>query len=145
MFLICSTRQMTDRPASWRMPTPKQMEKLAAAAATRGNVPLVRTPGPGDEMPPEYWQAVLEDPLADARPRSAGSPTRLLRLSEIPQHILRVSCRRCARIVEIQKGDAVRLAGPQGVWKDVGQRLLDDTCQQRTGRHEEDGCWPSFE
>jgi hypothetical protein len=29
--------------------------------------------------------------------------------------------------------------------KAVGQRLLDDTCQQRTGRHEEDGCWPSFE
>jgi hypothetical protein len=23
--------------------------------------------------------------------------------------------------------------------------LLDDTCQQRTGRHEEDGCWPTFE
>ena len=59
--------------------------------------------------------------------------------------MLRVSCRRCARIVEIQKADAVRLAGAQAVWKDVGQRLLDDTCQQRTGRHEEDGCWPSFE
>jgi hypothetical protein len=29
--------------------------------------------------------------------------------------------------------------------KDVAQRLLDDTCQVRTGRHEEDGCWPSFE
>ena len=26
---------MTDRPASWRMPTPKQMEKLAAEAARR--------------------------------------------------------------------------------------------------------------
>ena len=30
-------------------------------------------------------------------------------------------------------------------WKDVAQRLLDDTCQKRTGRHEEDGCWPGFE
>ena len=47
------------------MPTPKQMEKLANAAAVRGNVPPARTPGPGDEMPPEYWQAVLDDPRAD--------------------------------------------------------------------------------
>jgi len=50
-----------------------------------------------------------------------------------------------ARIVEIQKADAVRLYGQTAVWKDVGQRLLDDTCQVRTGWHEEDGCWPSFE
>jgi hypothetical protein len=56
-----------------------------------------------------------------------------------------VSCRRCGRTVEIRKADAVRLAGAQAVWKDFGQRLLDDTCQARTGRHEEDGCWPSFE
>ena len=57
-----------------------------------------------------------------------------------------VTCGRpSVRTVEIQKADAVRLAGAQAVWKDVGQRLLDDTCQQRTGRHEEDGCWPSFE
>jgi hypothetical protein len=66
-------------------------------------------------------------------------------VAEIQQHVLRVGCRRCGRTIEIQKADAVRLAGVQAVWKDVGQRLLDDTCQQRTGRHEEDGCWPSFE
>ena len=70
---------------------------------------------------------------------------RTQRLSEIQQHVLRVACRRCGRIVEIQKADAVRLSGAKAVWKDVGQRLLDNTCQQRTGRHEEDGCWPSFE
>ena len=127
------------------MPTPKQMEKLAAAAAARGNVPPTRTPGPDDEMPPEYWHALLGDPLADAKLETVGPPVRLLRLSEIPQHVLRVSCRRCARIVEIQKADATRLYGENAVWKDVGQRLLDNTCQQRTGRHEEDGCWPSFE
>lgn len=34
---------------------------------------------------------------------------------------------------------------PRRFWKDVGQRLLDNTCTQRTGRHEEDGCWPTFE
>jgi hypothetical protein len=48
------------------------------------------------------------------------------------------------RVVEIQAVDAVRLYGSNGIWKDVAQRLLDNTCQQRTGRHEEDGCWPGF-
>jgi hypothetical protein len=64
------------------------------------------------------------------------------RLSEIQRHVLRISCRRCERTVEIQTADAVRLYGG---WKDVAQRLLDNTCQQRTGRHEEDACWPAFE
>src|ERR1700689_963548 len=110
---------MTARPASWRTPTRKQMEQLAATAAARGNVPPTRTPGPGDEMPPEYWQAVLDQVEAE---RGAPSPSiRTQRLSEIQRHLLRVACRRCARIVEIQKADAVRLAGPQAVWKDVGQ------------------------
>jgi hypothetical protein len=134
---------MTNRPASWRMPSPKQMEKMAAAAVVRENVPPMRTPGPGDEMPPEYWQAILDDASDDRGP--PGSSIRTQRLSDIQGHLLRVTCRRCGRTVEIQKADAVRLAGPQAVWKDVGQRLLNDTCQQRTGRHEEDGCWPSFE
>ena len=125
------------------MPTPKQMETMAAAAATRGNVPPAPTPGPSDELPPEYWQAVVEDASADRGP--LGPPIRTQRLADIQRHLLRVACRRCGRTVEIQKVDAVRLAGPQAVWKDVGQRLLDDTCQVRTGRHEEDGCWPSFE
>ena len=136
---------MADRPASWRVPTEKQMEKLAATAAARGNVPPTRTPGPGDEMPPEYWQNLLDDPLADAKGETVGPSVRLLRLSEISQHVLRVSCRRCARILEIHKADATRLYGEKAIWKDVGQRLLDNTCRQRTGRHEEDGCWPAFE
>lgn len=80
---------MTDRPASWRMPTPEQ--------------------------------------------------------NQIPQHLLRVGCRRCGRTVEIQKVDAARLYGADSVWRDVGQKLLDNTCQARTGRYEEDGCWPQFE
>jgi hypothetical protein len=122
------------------MPTPKQMEKMAAAV---GRVPRrIPPPGPGDQMPPEYWESVLRDPLAGASP---VPPDPSLRLSEIPKHILRVSCSRCAQIVEIQKADAVRLYGQMAVWRDIGQRLLDNTCQVRTGRHEEDGCWPSFE
>jgi hypothetical protein len=136
---------MADRPASWRMPTPKQMEKLANAAAVDKNVPPVRTPSPDDEVPAEYWLAVLNDRHADAGRRTTGPSIRTQRLSDIQRHLLRVACRRCGRTVEIQRADAVRLAGPQAVWKEVGQRLLDDTCQQRTGRHEEDGCWPSFE
>jgi hypothetical protein len=129
---------MTDRPASWRMPTPKQMEKLAAESARR---PTTAAAAPEAPLPDEYWQSVLQDPRA----LSSGLQTRQMRLSELQRHVLRVSCRRCMRIVEIQKADAVRLYGPEAVWKDVGQRLLDNTCQQRTGRHEEDGCWPSLE
>ncbi|WP_407123429.1 hypothetical protein [Bradyrhizobium sp. STM 3561] len=129
---------MTDRPASWRMPTPKQMEKLAAEAARR---PSPSAAGPNAPLPAEYWEAVLKDPRAGTTVAQA----RQRRLSEIKGHVLRVSCRRCERTVEIQTADAVRLYGANAAWKDVAQRLLDNTCQQRTGRHEEDGCWPAFE
>jgi hypothetical protein len=122
------------------MPTPKQMEKLAGSMgkATAKQRPL----GPPDEMPEEYWRALLDD--ADTHAADAGRSNPGLRLCEIPQHVLRVSCRRCERIVEIQKVDAIRLYGQQAGWKEVAQRLLDNTCQNRTGRHEEDGCWPAF-
>jgi hypothetical protein len=125
------------------MPTPKQMEKLANAAAVGRNRPAAPAVGPCDDLPDEYWQAVLNDVSADERP--AGSQIQKRRLCEIERHVLRVSCSRCGRTVEIQKADAVRMAGADALWKNVGQRLLDDTCQQRTGRHEDDGCWPSFE
>lgn len=122
------------------MPTPKQMEKMAAAA---GKTVGTKTGlAPEQDLPPEYWQALFDDPRALTKPSSAGEA---LRLSQISRHILRVSCRRCARIVEVQKADAVRLYGPDATWRNVSQRLLDNTCSQRTGRHEEDGCWPSYE
>jgi hypothetical protein len=60
------------------------------------------------------------------------------------RHVLRVECSRCSRIVEIQEADAARFYGASALWKDVGQRLLDQTCTNRTGRHEEDGCWPDW-
>ena len=119
------------------MPTPKQMEKLAAEAARRRGL---SPPAPDASLPAEYWESVLKDPRADA----TGAQIRQRRLSEIQRHVLRISCRRCERTVEIQTADAVRLYG-NAVWKDDAQRLLDNTCQQRTGRHEEDGCWPAFE
>jgi hypothetical protein len=129
---------MTDRPASWRMPTPKQIEKLAAEAASRQGSPAAAPEAP---LPAEYWEAVLKDPRASP----TGVQLRQRCLSEIQRHVLRISCRRCDRNVEIQTADAVRLYGGNAVWKDVAQRLLDNICQQRTGRHEEDGCWPAFD
>lgn len=121
------------------MPTPKQMQKMAAIRSMPPKTGLA----PNDDLPPEYWQALLDDPHAETRPASPSGGT--LRLSQVPQHLLRLGCRRCARVVEIQKADAVRLYGPDALWKDVGQRLLDATCTQRTGRYEEDGCWPSYD
>jgi hypothetical protein len=131
---------MTDRPASWRMPSVKQMEKMAASLGRKA--PVTPALAPVDDLPAEYWQALLEDAGSEAMP--PGSSIAALRLTEIPQHLLRIGCRRCRRTVEIQKVDAIRLYGQQAIWKDVGQRLLDDTCTQRTGRHEEDGCWPFY-
>jgi hypothetical protein len=134
---------MTDHPASWRMPTPTQMEKMAATVDRKA--PSARGLAPDEDLPPEYWQALLDDHRADGSSPGRGAAGVRTRLSQIPQHILRVGCRRCARTVEIQKADAARLYGPDAIWMAVGQRLLDNTCTQRTGRHEEDGCWPVFE
>lgn len=120
------------------MPNPKQMEKLAAEAARRQGP---SASAPNAPLPAEYWESVLKD----ARAGESGAQRRPRRLSEIQRHVLRISCRRCERTVEIQKADALRLYGGNALWKDVAQRLLDNTCQQRTGRHEEDGCWPAFE
>jgi hypothetical protein len=119
------------------------MEQTAAAVG-REAIPESGL-APDDDLPAEYWQALLGDPRADAEPSRRAPSGRPQRLSQIPQHLLRVGCRRCARTVEIQKADAVRLYGPDAVWRDVGQRLLDNTCTQRTGRHEEDGCWPAYD
>ena len=112
------------------------MEKLAAEAAR----PAPPAAAPVAPLPTEYWDALLKDPRA-----GDGVRMRQRKLSEMQRHVLRVSCRRCDRTVEIQTADAIRLYGGNAVWKQVAQRLSDNTCQQRTGRHEEDGCWPAFE
>ncbi|WP_370108064.1 hypothetical protein [Bradyrhizobium yuanmingense] len=121
------------------------MEKLGSSPAISRKSSPPGAVGPADDLPPEYWQALLKDPRADETDPGPGAFGRALRLDQIPKDALRVSCRRCARNVEIRKVDAVRLYGPDAVWKNVSQRLLDNTCTERTGRHEEDGCWPSFE
>lgn len=132
---------MSNHPAGWRFPTAKQIQKLGSSSMADQKRSPAAALGPADDLPAEYWLALFEDPRAEAMPGPSGAA---LRLSEIPQHVLRVDCRRCGRTVEIQKVDAGRLYGPDALWKDVGQRLLDQTCTQRTGRHEEDGCWPSY-
>ncbi|ABA06351.1 hypothetical protein Nwi_3104 [Nitrobacter winogradskyi Nb-255] len=53
--------------------------------------------------------------------------------------------RTCRGLSDKQKADAVRAYGPHAIWKDVGQRLLDNTCPHRTGRHEVNGYWPGWE
>src|SRR5258707_13321654 len=99
-------------------------------------------PGPPQSPhPAEWWDSMLSDPRADGQSRI---PIQQRRLSEIPREWLRVESLRCFRTVEIKRLDAIKLHGPHAVWKDVGQVLLDDGCQQRTGRLEEDGCWPKF-
>jgi hypothetical protein len=97
--------------------------------------------GPGDPMPEAYWQSVLSEPVARSAP---GVPIQALRLADIRRPVLRVTCRRCDRILEIQTADAKRLYAEKVTWKDAGRRLLDDSCQQRTGSHEDDGCWPDY-
>jgi hypothetical protein len=134
------------------MPTPKQFEKLSLEAPRReASAPLIpKTPERPEPpkspeappMPEGYWQAILNDPRAHSTP--SGVPIQNRRLSEIPRHILRVACRRCDRIVEIQMVDAVRLYGKHAVWKEVGMMLLGNTCSERTGSRD-DGCWPAFE
>jgi hypothetical protein len=92
------------------MPSRKEMEKMALAHARKA--PAAPALAPDDDLPPEYWQALLDDARADARsptPSSVG-----LRLAEMSQHLLRVGCRRCGRTIEIQKGDAIRLYGERG-------------------------------
>jgi len=126
------------------MPTPKQMEKMAALVG--GKASPAHGLAPSDDLPREYWESLLRDAGADETVnRGEAVPGTRLQLNQIAEHVLRVACSRCGRTVEIQRLDAVRLYGPNAVWKVVGQRLLDNTCQQRTGRHEEDGCWPQFE
>nr|WP_036015896.1 hypothetical protein [Bradyrhizobium yuanmingense] len=133
---------MSNHPASWRFPTQRQMQKLASSLETVRKTPPMPAVGPADELPPEYWRSLMDDPRAETGPSPSGAA---LPLNQIPQHLLRVGCRRCGRTVEIQKADAVRLYGQAAIWRDVGQRLLDNTCATRTGRHEEDGCWPSYD
>ena len=102
-FRLDSHASMSNRPASWRTPPAKQMDKMAAEAAVGRNASAARPTDPADPMPAEYWDAVLKDARTDDRPPNPS--IRPQRLSQIARHLLRVTCTRCSRIVEIQKVD----------------------------------------
>jgi hypothetical protein len=102
------------------MPNPKQMKKLA-------NSPL-RTPRI-DDPPPDgrITRRVLgRRPPGPARRREAMAARQPDAPERDPARAPPVECNRCLRCVEIQRLDAVKLFGPHALWKDVGQRLLDD-------------------
>jgi hypothetical protein len=63
------------------------MKKMAGSVGREA--PNARPTGPADPMTAEYWDPVLKDAGADAR--QAGPPIQSRRLSEIDQHVLRVS------------------------------------------------------
>ena len=92
--------------------------------------------------------AWLDDQLSDAVLRDPRARTPRpdcdRAMGDIKDEMLRVDCRRCGRSVEIKRLDAIRLYGAGAVWRGVGEHLLADGCEHRTGRHEEDGCWPDF-
>jgi hypothetical protein len=123
------------RPASWK---PKEIEKLAG----RMPAPVESDPDPGPAGPPPdaWWDAVLGDPRARAKPR----PIEDQQLIDIRQEVLRVECLRCFRIVEIQRLDAIKLYGPGSIWGSVREHLLETGCQHRSGNRDEDGCWVAF-
>ncbi len=129
-----------ERMASWRMYSRKQIDKLAGIADQQRR-PSPPEPAPADQIPDALWQSLLDDPRAAGKPKQ---PIQQCRLADIHHHMLRVECSRCSRIVEMQKAEAIRYFGADAIWKNVGQRLLDQTCTNRTGRHEEDGCWPDW-
>jgi hypothetical protein len=133
------------RPADWRFPTPKQEAAEATLRRMQQNAapPPLPTPGPADEMPDAYWDAVLADPRAVAGARRKAAPQQALR--DIREHLLRVECRKCATIIEIQTVDAMRLYGGAATWKEVGMALLEGGCRARTGNRDSDGCWPDYQ
>lgn len=110
------------------MPTPKQMDKLAADAARRAAVPAEPAPGPGDPLPEAYWDALLRDP----RGRTNGEPIQSRRLSEIPRHLLRVWCRR----LRPHRRDTDRRCRPAArpARRLAGRRLLAGVRGTLTGR-----------
>lgn len=123
------------RCADWRFPTPKQ-QRIEETARRLAEAQRARVSVDDSEA---WWQSVLSDPRA-----STTRPAPARRLGEIETAKLRVECLRCFKVVEELRRDLVARWGPDALWRDVGQRLLNERCENRTGRHEEDGCWPDF-
>ncbi|APG10444.1 hypothetical protein BKD09_19115 [Bradyrhizobium japonicum] len=72
------------------MPNRKEMEKLAGQSSVGKNAPAAPAAGPAAPLRPACWDALLRDACADA---SQPDPSiRTQRLSQITQHLLRVTC-----------------------------------------------------
>jgi hypothetical protein len=111
------------------MPTPKQMERLAATPRRPPEAPYPGT-RPADDLPEAYWEFIVQDHRGQIR---TGVPIQQRRLSEIPRHVLRVTCRRCDRIVEIQTVDAVRVYGLERCRYEAARRWLPRTDRRPRG------------
>jgi hypothetical protein len=85
------------------------MENLAAQAARRTSLPASALDA--GAHPAGYLDSLLNDPRAGA----TGGQRRQRPISEIERHVLRVTCRRCERTVEIQTVDAIRLYGGKAI------------------------------
>lgn len=123
------------RCAEWRFLTPKQQRAEETARRLAEN--QRRSVSVDDED--AWWDAVLRDPRA-----GTDRPSARLTLGEIQANELTVSCLRCMRGVREYRRDVIARWGADALWRNVGQRLLNERCEQRTGNHEEDGCWPDF-
>jgi hypothetical protein len=124
------------------MPTPKQMEKLALEATRRQAAP----PQAPDADPATRCRTlygtrcwpILARP-ADLGCRSSNAGSRKSRAT----FCVSSACAACASSKSRRRTRSGSM-GQHAIRKDVGQRLLDQTCTNRTGRHEEDGCWPDW-
>ncbi|MCS3893295.1 hypothetical protein M2171_002428 [Bradyrhizobium japonicum USDA 38] len=123
------------RCAEWRFPTPKQAKAEETARRLAEN--QRRRVSVDDED--AWWDAVLRDPRG-----GTDRPAARLTLGEVQAKELTVSCQRCQRVVREYRRDLIARWGADALWRDVGQRLLNERCEIRTGRHEENGCWPDF-
>lgn len=123
------------RCAEWRFPTAKQQKVEETARRLDEN--QRRRVSVDDED--AWWASVLADPSATtAKPRADRT------LAEIRSSELKVECLKCFRIVTVSREEALRRYDGNSLWKLVAALLLGDGCAHRTGRYEEDGCWPDF-
>jgi hypothetical protein len=110
---------MTERPASWRMPTPKQMEKLAAAVGREPRGTPVRATdahrilGRAPTGPAPCHRTRAAAPL---RPSAAA-------LRNSPAYSEGVLLPLCPDRPD-PEGRCRPTLGQTAVWKNVGQRLL---------------------
>jgi len=101
------TSPQTPTDPSWRMPTPKQMEKLATEAARRLGPSAAALDAP---LPAEYWESVLKDPrrrhrCSEAAATSFGNsaPCAARLLPPLRADLGNSDCR-CSPIVWRQRG-----------------------------------------